>query len=347
MNAYKFFAATVLMATMAGCGTNKKDNFAIDNSGFKAKYHSGDRLTVPLINKEGLEIDSVAWFLNDKRIGQNKGEAYNVGLDGQPFGYQLIKAIIYAEGGAEGITAEGKVELVPSVAPKVQSYTVVNTYPHDPEAFTEGLEFYRDTLIESTGQKGKSWIRKFDYKTGKSYKQADLGLEYFGEGITVIGGKVYQLTWQEKTGFIYDANTLKPIGKFAYDKQIEGWGMTNDGTHIYHSDGTEKIWKMDPATQKMVSFVNVYAGNRKIQSVNELEWANGRIYGNVWQKDAVAVIDPSTGTVERIIDFSKLRKDVTSPKAEVLNGIAYNPKTKTFFVTGKNWDKMFEVRLGE
>ena len=203
------------------------------------------------------------------------------------------------------------------------------------------------TLFESTGQKGASYFRKYDYKTGKIFKQNNLDAKYFGEGITFVNNKLYQLTWQEKTGFIYNATTLKLEKTFTYEKDIEGWGMTNDGKYIYQTDGTEKIWKMDPNTLKMVDYSNVYSGNAKIKSINELEWIDGKIYANVWQKDAIAVVNPTSGSVEGILDLSGLRKFVKNPTAEVLNGIAYNPKTKTLFVTGKNWDKLFEIKVSE
>ena len=155
------------------------------------------------------------------------------------------------------------------------------------------------------------------------------------------------LTWQEKTGFIYDAKTLKLEKTFTYDKDIEGWGMTNDGKYIYQTDKTEKIWKMDPNSQKLIDHINVYSGNSKINSINELEWINGKIYTNVWQKDAIAVVNPINGAVEGILDLSGLRKNVKNKTAEVLNGIAYNEKTKTIFVTGKNWDTIFEITVSE
>jgi glutamine cyclotransferase len=234
-----------------------------------------------------------------------------------------------------------------NIEPKLLNYTVLNTYPHDIASFTEGLEFYKDTLYESIGLYKSSKLLKTDYKTGRIYKSLKLDDRYFGEGITFINNKIYQLTWQEKTGFIYNANTWKLEKTFTYDKDIEGWGMTNDGKYIYQTDKTEKIWKMDPETQKMVDYVNVYSGDSKIPSINELEWINGKIYCNVWQKDAIAVVNPNSGAVEGILDMSGLRKLIQYPKAEVLNGIAYNPKTKTIFITGKNWDKMFEIKVSE
>jgi glutamine cyclotransferase len=211
------------------------------------------------------------------------------------------------------------------------------------------LEFYNDTLYESTGQKGNSYFKKFDYKTGLIFNKINLNPDYFGEGVTIINGKIFQLTWQEKTGFIYDTKTLKLEKKFTYDKTVEGWGMTNDGDYIYHSDGTEKIWKMNPDNQKLIDFINVYSGTSKIEKINELEWIEGKIYSNIWQKNAIAIINPLTGEVEAILNMTDLTKLIPNydPENNVLNGIAYNPKRKTIFVTGKNWDKIFEITISK
>ena len=155
------------------------------------------------------------------------------------------------------------------------------------------------------------------------------------------------MSWQEKTGFIYDAKTLKLEKTFTYDKEIEGWGMTNDGKYIYQSDGTEKIWKVDPANQKHIDYINVYSGTSKIKALNELELINGKFFANVFQKDAIAIINPTSGAVEGILNMAELRKQLKFNSPDVLNGIAYNPQTKTIFVTGKYWDKMFEITVSE
>lgn len=252
-------------------------------------------------------------------------------------------ASIYYEGKKE--IDSSRIEVISPIEPKLLTYSIVKTYPHDFKSFTEGLELHNDTLYESTGQKGNSYFRKYDVKTGTIYKEVALDKQYFGEGITVINGKIYQLSWQENTGFIYNQKTCVLEKTFTYDKKIEGWGMTNDGKVIYQSDGTEKIWTMDPATQKMTNYINVYAGSNKIKSLNELEYIDGKIFANIWQKDAIAVINPENGYVEAILDLSKLRKEITYSEAEVLNGIAYNATTKTLFVTGKNWEKIFEIKI--
>jgi glutamine cyclotransferase len=318
--------------------------FAFNTAAFKETYTPDESVTLEIQNTQNKTIDSIIYYVNDAKVASKKGaEKVSLALLDKKLGYQNLKALVYFEG--ENVETTARIEVISNVVPKLLNYTIVNTFAHDTLAFTEGLEFYRDTLIESTGQNGISHFRKYDYKTGKIFKQVNLENEYFGEGITVINNKIYQLTWQSNVGFIYDANTLKKLKTFPYDKKIEGWGMTHDDKHIYQSDGTEKIWKMDPETQKMVDFINVYTNSNKIKSINELEWIDGKIYGNIWQKDAIAVINPATGAVEGVLDLSGLRSKVKAKPEDVLNGIAFNPKTKTIFVTGKNWDKLFEIRV--
>ncbi len=328
-------------------GTKKENNslFTFDNSQYKEQYLSQETIELALLNPNSINVDSVEYYVNEKKIGTKKGlDKLVFDLNEQKLGYQNLKAIVYYDG--ELTEATDRIELVSNIEPKLLQYTIVNTYPHDINAYTQGLEFYRDTLYESTGQKGNSFIRKYDYKSGKIYKQTNLDEKYFGEGITILNHKLFQLTWQEKTGFVYNVNSLKLEKTFAYDKEIEGWGMTNDGKYIYQSDGSEKIWKMDPNTMKLIEHINVYSLATKIKALNELEWIDGRIYGNVYQKDAIAVINPKNGTVEGILNLTDLKTKISQlPNTDVLNGIAYNPKTKTLFVTGKNWDKLFEISI--
>ncbi|WET02112.1 glutaminyl-peptide cyclotransferase [Flavobacterium sp. YJ01] len=349
MKNYNFLTLILLGITLIGCGDkNKAENslFNIDDSAFPAHFTQKEALTIGILNPKSKEIDSVAYFINDQRVGSTKGaKEFRFELIDQKLGYQYLKATVYF--GGDSSDATKRIEVVSDIEPKLLKYKVVNTFVHDTTAFTEGLEFYNGRLFESTGQKEDSYFREVDYKTGKVIKQVDLPKEYFGEGITFFGGKIYQLSWQEKTGFIYDANTFKLEKTFKYDKDIEGWGMTHDDKYIYHSDGTEKIWKMDPTTQKLIDYINVYSGTSKIKAINELELIDGKFYANVWQKDAIAVVNPESGAVEKILNLSDLRKSLKAKNAEVLNGIAYNPQTKTIFVTGKYWDKMFEITVSE
>jgi glutamine cyclotransferase len=350
MKKYNFLFIILLGVILSNCGGAKKENntlFTFDTTQFKVQYQPQESIELKLLNPNSKTVDSVVYYVNETKIGTTKGLGkLPFAFKDQKLGYQNLKAIIYSEG--VNTEATDRVELVSNVEPKLLKYTIINTFPHDTSSYTEGLEFHNDTLFESTGQKGNSYFRKYDYKTGKIYHQTNLEPKYFGEGITIINNKLYQLTWQEKTGFVYNATTLKLEKTFTYKKDIEGWGMTNDGKYIYQTDGTEKIWKMDPATLEMVDYINVYSGNAKIKSINELEWINGEIYSNVYQKDAIAVIDPKNGSVKGILNLSDLKSKITQlPNNDVLNGIAYNPKTKTIFVTGKNWDKMFEIKVSE
>ncbi len=346
---YNLLSAIILTTLAISCNDKKEDDealFGFNGSVLKEQYTASDAIVMELTNDQKKAIDSVVYYVNDKKAGATKANGnVSYALKDQKLGYQNLKALVFFEG--KNVEVLDRVELVSGIEPKLLSYKVVNVFSHDIAAFTEGLEFYNDTLMESTGKEGTSYIRKLDYKTGKVYKQVDLENRYFGEGITVLNDKIYQLTWQNKTGLIYNAKTMKLEKTFTFSKDIEGWGMTNDGEFLYHSDGTEKIWKMDPATQQMLGNINVYAASNKIKSINELEMVGDKIYGNVWMKDLIAVINPSTGAVEQVLDLSDLKKQLTNSRADVLNGIAYNPKTKTFFVTGKYWDKMFEIKISE
>ena len=349
MKKHNLLSIILLSSLFIGCNGSKSATekyFSFDESKFKSEYNNDDSLSLRLLNGENKKIDSIVYFVNDKNIGSIMSlENLIFSLKDQKLGYQNLKALVYFEGENQEITS--RIELVSNVTPKLLNYKIVNTFPHDTSSFTEGLEFFRDTLYEGTGLRGFSKLLKTDYKTGKILKSLKLDDKDFGEGITFINNKIFQLTWEEKKGFIYNVATWKVEKTFAYDKPIEGWGMTNDGKVIYQSDGTEKIWTMNPANQKMIDYVNVYSGSSKIKSVNELEYIDGKIYCNIWQKDAIAIINPLNGKVEGIINLAGLRKFIKYSEAEVLNGIAYNPKTKTIFVTGKKWEKLFEISVTE
>ncbi len=345
-NALAFILLATLLASSCKDKNQAENNFSINEEVLKAQYTPKESLDLEIKNAKNKKIDSVVYSINNVKVGGAKGTSkFSFPLKDQKLGYQNVKANIYFEGEKEIDSA--RVELISDITPKVLTYTIVNTYPHDINSYTEGLEFYKDTLYESAGEYGKSRLLKTDYKTGKILKSLKLEDKYFGEGITFINDKIYQLTYKEHTGYIYDAKTWKLEKTFVFDK-LEGWGMTNDGKNIYFNDSSEKIWKMDPKTQKTIDNINVYSTNTKIKEVNELEWVDGKIYSNIYQKKAIVVINPVNGAVEGMLDMSNLEKLITRlPNTDVLNGIAYNPKTKTFFVTGKNWNKMFEIKINK
>ena len=342
----KLFAFIALGVILNSCKEDEnalKKLFSIENASIKPILKLEENIDLVLQNKENKTIDSVVYYINEKRVGTVMGnEKLSFALKNQKLGNQTIKAIVYFEG--KNIDITSGFSIYASNEPKILNYIIVNTYPHDINAYTQGFEFYNGTLLEGTGQYKESTLRKTDYKTGKVTEQIKLDDNYFGEGITVLKDKIYQLTWKEKTGYIYDAKTFKLEKTFSFE--TEGWGITNDGEKLFMSDGSEKIYILDPITLKVVDYISVYTAGSKIDSINEMEWVNGKIWANVYQKDVIAIINPKTGAVENVINCADLKTKVTQhPEIDYFNGIAYNPSTKTYFVTGKNWDKTFEIKL--
>jgi glutaminyl-peptide cyclotransferase len=228
----------------------------------------------------------------------------------------------------------------------VRGYKIVATYPHDPKAFTEGLEFSGGYLYESTGLNGESSIRKVDLATGAVIKQMPLSTVYFGEGITLFGGRLFQLTYQNGIGFVYGAKEWQPLANFHYSG--EGWALTHDDKRLIMSDGSSALRFLDPATQRELGRILVRDGARPVANVNELEYIEGEIWANVWQTDLIARIDPRSGQIDSWVDLTGLLKPADrSPNTDVLNGIAYDARNKRVFVTGKRWPKLFEIRVVE
>jgi len=231
-------------------------------------------------------------------------------------------------------------------SPAIVNYTyeVIATWPHDRRAFTQGLVYRNGSFLESTGLNGQSTLREDDPKTGRVLKQISVAPEFFAEGLAVIGDRAYQLTWQNGKGFVYDADTFRFIRDFAYEG--EGWGLATDGRSLILSDGTNRIRWLDPATFQVIRTIDVVADGKPVVRLNELEWINGEIFSNVWQTDHVVRIDPATGRVRGVIDFSGLLgPQDRGPDTDVLNGIAYDVANDRLFITGKRWPKIFEVRL--
>jgi len=239
----------------------------------------------------------------------------------------------------------------PEAAPSIINYTLLNAHPHDTSFFTEGLEFSEGQLFESSGgQKEEtphpSAFGVLDLKTGKVATKVQLdNATYFGEGITVFKGKIYQLTWRNQKGFVYDATTFKKIREFDY--QGDGWGLTHDTSHLIMSDGSSNLKFLDPETLKIMSIVSVVDNNGPVSNVNELEYIDGYIYANVWQQDHLIKIDPTSGKVVGRINLDSIVREIRNkfPNADFLNGIAYNPISKTIFVTGKLWPLIYEIKL--
>ena len=227
----------------------------------------------------------------------------------------------------------------------VSTPSIVSTLPHDTSSFTEGLEFYESTLLESTGNYGPSKLLQMEPRTGKILKEVRLGDKFFGEGITVLHDTLYQLTWKENVAFLYDVKTFKKIKELTF--KGEGWGLTNDGKNIIASNGASSLFYYEPGTLKLIKVINVTENGTAVPNVNELEFVDGYVYANQWQYEYIVKIDPSNGNVVSKLDLSKITETAkkTYPDSDVLNGIAYNPTTKKFYVTGKHWPQMFEIQF--
>jgi glutamine cyclotransferase len=221
---------------------------------------------------------------------------------------------------------------------------VVNEYPHDPQAFTQGLVFEDGYLYEGTGLYGFSSLRRVELETGEVLEMVGLPSDYFGEGITIYdGNKIAQLTWREQVGFIYDKVDFGLLDRFTY--ATEGWGLTYDGSRLIMSDGTSTLHYLDPATLEEINTVEVIDAGGPVARLNELEYIKGEIYANVWSTDRIAIIDPTTGRVTAWIDLQGLLSPEEAEEADVLNGIAYDADADRLFVTGKLWPSVFEIEL--
>lgn len=232
-------------------------------------------------------------------------------------------------------------------APANLSYTVLNIYPHDISSFTEGLIWLNGSLLESTGEKGTSYLLKVNLTSGKAEKKVKLGDQYFGEGIAVLNNKIYQLTYQEHKVFVYDMNFNKLPQEFEWP--YEGWGMTTDGKSLIIDTGGSNIYFVNPETFKIERTLGVVNNNGYVAMINELEYVDGYLYANIWQTNYIIKINAQTGLVEARADLTDILKinhqPETNTEVNVLNGIAYNAEKKTFYVTGKNWPSLFEIKF--
>jgi glutamine cyclotransferase len=340
MHLDKVLKIIIVAALISGCGNSSKPikHFLIQTNANKNVISNTDTLKLSLSNPSNKKIDSVNYVMNNSAV------ADIFSLQNSSLGEKMIKAEVFYDGKKE--VALQKVIVVNGSTPKLYTYELLNTYPHDITSYTQGLEFYKGVLYESTGQYGESKLRALDYKNDAILNNVNLSRSYFGEGLTVLNDKIYQLTWKEGRGLIYDVNTFETLGSFNYGQSKEGWGLCNDGRQLYKTDGSENIWILNAETLEEERFVQAYTNKGRLTNLNELEWVEGKIYANRYQKNGVAIINPINGAIEAVLDFKDLKNKVTNhPGLDVLNGMAYNPDTKTLFVTGKRWDKLFEVRI--
>nr|WP_297788089.1 glutaminyl-peptide cyclotransferase [uncultured Allomuricauda sp.] len=341
----KLFSITGALLFFLACGgsADPAKHFSIQLEN-KSIQQNG-QLGVALKNKKDIEISDLHYYIDGEEIPVENGK---LTLDLPTLGNKTLVAKFKIE--EQTVEVEKDFRLLAAAAPEVYTYEIINSYPHDTGAYTQGLEFHEGILYESTGKKGASTVRKVNFETGEVLQQIDMDASIFGEGITIMDDKLYQLTWQSGLGYVYDISNLEKIKNFTYGKSREGWGLCNDGEKIFKSDGTEKIWFLEPETLEEQGHIETATNKSIFNRANELEYVNGKIYANVYQKESMMIIDATSGAIEGVINFGGLKSKVKKgPEWDegnsVLNGVAYHPERKTFFVTGKNWDKLFEVEI--
>ncbi|WP_373517984.1 glutaminyl-peptide cyclotransferase [Pricia sp.] len=347
MNCLKYFSCSILLTLFMACGGDNSPTslFEIELPNNQKSFAQNESISIGVKNKKEKTLGEITYSIDGKELPMSDG---TISLDVPHLGNKILKAKVNYDDTFAEISKDIKI-LAPK-APEIYTYEIINEYPHDARAYTQGLEFHNDTLYESTGKKGRSSLRKIDFKTGKVLQKVDLDDIYFGEGLTILNDKIYMLTWQSGIGFVYNLKDLKKTDSFQYGQSKEGWGLANDGQRLFKSDGTEKIWFLNPDTLVEEDYIETVTNTSINDNANELEYIDGKIYANVYQKSGVMIIDAESGAIEGVVNFGGLSSKVThhdswSDTDNVLNGIAYHPERKTFFVTGKEWDKLFEVKI--
>ena len=316
-----------------------------ENDDFRLKQIIDVELELVLKNRPP---DSVTVFYDSKPVKVLKSEPWKCAVPGDMVnatGRKALKIIAYKDGRMQNPVARFLV-IYSDIVPEINRFRIVNSYPHDRKAFTQGLFYDKGSIYESTGQETESSLREVELVTGRVLRQLNLDASLFGEGITLYNGMIFQVTWRNKVGFIYEKETFKQVNKIYYP--TEGWGLTTSGEHIIMSDGTNILYNYEPAMFTSVSRIEVYDNEKKVDNLNELEYINGEIWANIWMEDRIARIDPASGKVKAYIDLTSLfPSNERNAEAEVLNGIAYDNSGKRIFVTGKRWSKLFEISIIE
>lgn len=343
----KSFVVLFSLASLfvVGCKTKKaKFEFVTPQSGVSVA--KGQKLVLKL-NFPDTTMDSVVYSVDGEPFATRTDTA-SIVFDTDKFGYGNldITAKLYANG-AEDIAYNNV--LVTPPAPKSYGFEVIQDFPHDSLAYTQGLQYVGGKLYESTGQWGRSTLREVDLPSGKVVRSVSLDERYFGEGITIYDGQVVFLTWRENVGFVYDLKSFKQKSSFSYSSSKEGWGITYDGERLIKSDGTSFLYFLNPQTFEETGSIQVFNERGPVDLINELEYIDGKVYANMYydDRDEVLIINPATGAVEGKINFVGLYSGKRSAGENQMNGIAYNDLTGHLYVTGKEWNKLFEVRIKE
>lgn len=351
---YRIILVLILSITFFSCKTDtpipdkKPESYSKLNSpsnNTSVKLNDSIKVNIA-VSKQEAKLDSSQIFFDNNYISAlKKAVTFSfVPAIQKPGIHKVIVKNYFADGKIENL--ESNLRVLSDVIPKLEKFTVIKTYPHSKEDFTEGLEYYNGYLYESTGLEGKSLIKKTDLNSGRVLKEVVLDKQYFGEGITILDNKIFQLTWKNKKGFVYNLEDFKFVQNFSYN--TEGWGMTNNGKELIMSDGTNKIYFLNPNSFAVTSNLEVYDNVSSVASINELEYYKGNIYANVWRTFLIIKIDAATGKILARMDLEDLiHKAGNLQEIDVLNGITVNPNTGNLLVTGKLWNKIFEIKISE
>lgn len=316
-----------------------------ENAGFK--LHQPVKVSFSIENKNNIP-DSVSIFFNGNYVKSVKSEPWEYSIPASftvTTGRKSLKATSY-KGGKPKNTVTLFVIIYSDLIPKKYGYKVIHSYPHDRNAFTQGLFYHDGVLFEGTGQETGSTLREVEIETGKVKRQHNLDNALFGEGIALYNNRIFQVTWKSKVGFVYNMSDFKVINKIYYS--TEGWGLTAMKDKIVMSDGTNVLYYFDPEMFTVASKIEVYDNEKKVDKLNELEYIDGEIWANIWMTDEIARIDPVSGRVLGYINMKDLLPEADrTADTDVLNGIAYDDSAKRIFVTGKFWPKLFEIKLTE
>ncbi|WP_439132352.1 glutaminyl-peptide cyclotransferase [Polaribacter sp.] len=342
MKKIAFFTATLILLFFTSCDDKYKLTLAVTK-----KTSLNGEVTISVKEANDKPLDKIQLFVDGKEI-DTQGNTITLKSSDFGIGKHSVSALAFYPGKTKKIN--NSFEVFADKKPAIYTFEIINSFPHDTKAYTQGLEYYKGYLYETTGRRGQSTLRKVAINTGKVLQKIDLDKQYFGEGMTILNDKIYWLTWEAKKGFVYDLKTFTLEKEFDYNNSKEGWGLTNNGTALIKSDGTNKIWFLDPETLQEKRSIQSYTNKVSLKQLNELDFIDGKIYANYWQKPLIAIINPKTGVVEGIVNLTNLVKEMEKTQKlvdqdDVLNGIAYDKENDRLFVTGKNWGKLFEIKL--
>lgn len=344
-------ALLAIIVTFQSCKEDSQQSLSFRFPDQGQTFPLGEQVKVELNIPAGEKINQATYLVDGKEVARRlDGSAVTISTDGFSVGYKLITALVERDNVKDTLTIN--IVMKSGKKPEMLGYKVVNVFPHDTSAYTQGLEFHNGRFLESTGLTGYSTLKWVSLQTGRAIQKVDLEKQYFGEGATLVADKIVMLTWKSNLGLIFDAKSLVQQGTFPYQNSREGWGLCFDGKRLIKSDGTNRIYFLNKDTYREESAIDVFDHNGPVDSINELEFIDGKIFANIYTKDYIVVIDPNSGIVERQIDLTGLLakgydKMPRDSNIDVLNGIAWDKVNNRLFVTGKKWPKLFEITLDQ